>query len=153
MWIVELRPDQDAFKEAVHLFDAYRVHYGETSDPDRVGSWLSEQLTSGRLNLAAAVTDTIRVAGLITSATHPASLRLDVFVHIQDLYVSPDSRRSGVATALLNHVLTRAKAAGALRVSLRTEEDNEAALALYRSAGFKPVAGLTALSHPLTDQP
>ncbi|MEU4693384.1 GNAT family N-acetyltransferase [Actinoplanes sp. NPDC023714] len=142
MQIVPVTAD---FPGVAALFDDYRAHYGHPYDPERTRAWLAEQLTTGRLEMAAATRDGT-LHGLITSAVQPASLLLGVLVHVQDLFVKPDSRRAGVAHALLDHVIARAKTAGAVRVSLRTEDDNEAALALYTARGFTRVPGLTALS-------
>jgi ribosomal protein S18 acetylase RimI-like enzyme len=149
MLIVTVRPEQDEFVAAAGVFDDYRVHYGQAADPERTRAWLSGQLASGRLEMAVAVRDG-ELAGMITSAVQPASLRLGVFVHVQDLFVKPEARRAGVAHALLDHVIAGAKAAGALRVSLRTEDDNRPALELYTAAGFEPVTGLTPLSLPIS---
>ncbi len=50
------------------------------------------------------------------------------------------------AAALVTAVRAAALAAGATRLSLVTEPDNEAALSLYGRLGFAPVEGLTSLS-------
>jgi GNAT superfamily N-acetyltransferase len=123
------------------LFDEYRAHYGETPFPARTTAWLDDQLTAGRLT---AFLDDPR--GFITVTIQPASLRLSTAWMIRDLYVDPAYRRRGVARALLTHVITAARSAGALRVSLQTETDNAAALALYASLGFERVTGLELLS-------
>ena len=65
---------------------------------------------------------------------------------IRDLYVAPRHRRTGIANALLQHIIHNARVAGALRVSLQTETDNVSALKLYTTIGFKPVAGLELLN-------
>jgi ribosomal protein S18 acetylase RimI-like enzyme len=55
---------------------------------------------------------------------------------LEDLYVTPAARRSGLASALIELTLERARERGCRRVELDVTEDNEAALALYREAGF-----------------
>ena len=128
------------------LFDEYHAHYGEPS-PGAL-PWLTEQVTAGRLAVAAHL-DGDSARGLITTVVLPASLTLGTFWQIRDLYVAPAARRGGVARALLRHVVAAARAADARRVSLQTEPDNTAALALYAEVGFRPVDGLTVLSLPL----
>jgi ribosomal protein S18 acetylase RimI-like enzyme len=70
---------------------------------------------------------------------------------IRDLYVAPQCRRSGIARALLQHILDYARATGAYRVSLHTEAGNTPALRLYTAAGFQPVGGLELLNLTLAD--
>ncbi|MFI2714281.1 GNAT family N-acetyltransferase [Micromonospora sp. NPDC018662] len=75
---------------------------------------------------------------------------------MRDLYVAPHHRRSGIANALLQHIIHHARAAGARRVSLQTETDNVPALTLYTDAGFQPVTGLELLNlnlHPTSQDP
>ncbi|HVE68975.1 MAG TPA: GNAT family N-acetyltransferase [Solirubrobacteraceae bacterium] len=50
--------------------------------------------------------------------------------------VGPAARRSGAGRALVDLTLARARERGARRVELDVTEDNEAALELYRGAGF-----------------
>ena len=57
-------------------------------------------------------------------------------VHLLDLAVDPDARRRGVARALVGRVLTYARENQARLVLLEVRQSNDAARALYRSAGF-----------------
>lgn len=84
------------------------------------------------------------------SVQHPADDRLRGLVlttalqrdtaHIAQLAVDPAYRRRGLARALLEEASRRAGAAGRWRVTLLVANDNTAALDLYASLGFEPVA-------------
>ena len=130
------------------IFDLYRSHYGETIDPGRSASWLAHQLEAGRLNAFVAEDDST-VVGFVTSVQIPASLRLGHYWQIRDLFVLPGHRREGIALSLLDAVRSAAEVSGALRLALQTEEENGAALNLYRSAGYVPVTGYRSLIRPL----
>jgi len=52
------------------------------------------------------------------------------------MWVDPDHRRSGVARALVDAVVDRARAAGKLRVLLHVVADNASAKSLYEGLGF-----------------
>lgn len=65
--------------------------------------------------------------------------RLDsVQGELKSMRTHPDHLRQGVAAALLEHVITEARAAGLTRLSLETGSGDafEPALALYRRRGF-----------------
>ena len=145
MDITTVAAGDEWFGPAAALFDDYRAHYGQPAEPERTRAWLADQLTAGRLEMTVAGRDG-GTAGMITTLVQPASLRLGTFWSVRDLFVAPEHRRGGVAHALLDHVAGRARAAGALRVSLQTETGNGPAHALYASRGFRPVAGLDLLS-------
>ena len=147
--IVAVTPSDDAFGRAAALFDEYRSHYGFPPSPRDTRTWLSDQLTHARLTMTCAAAADGRLSGFLTVAPLPASLVLCSFWAVRDLYVAPAHRRSGVARALLEHTVAAARAAGAQRLSLQTETDNAAALALYADFGFRPVDGLPQLSLPL----
>jgi [ribosomal protein S18]-alanine N-acetyltransferase len=57
-------------------------------------------------------------------------------VHILNLAVHPDARRSGTGRALVERVIGDAVTHAAASVSLEVRRGNEAAEALYRSMGF-----------------
>ncbi|MEV0403761.1 GNAT family N-acetyltransferase [Actinoallomurus sp. NPDC050550] len=148
--IVRSATAQDsALDEIGDLFNDYRAHYGHPGSSEATRRWLRDQLTERRLQLAVAVVGG-RGAGFITTTVVPASQTLRTFWLIRDLYVSPEHRRSGVARALLQHVIEAARADGAHRLSLQTETANTAALRLYASAGFESVTGLQLLNLKLT---
>jgi ribosomal-protein-alanine N-acetyltransferase len=62
-------------------------------------------------------------------------------LHINNLAVRPEARRSGVATALLGHVLREGAAMGARRATLEVRQSNDPARLLYERFGFS-VAGI-----------
>lgn len=93
--------------------------------------------------------DDSTVVGFVTSVRIPASLRLGHYWQIRDLFVLPGHRREGIALSLLDAVRSAADVSGALRLALQTEEENEAAMNLYRSAGYVPVTGYRSLILPL----
>jgi ribosomal-protein-alanine N-acetyltransferase len=61
-------------------------------------------------------------------------------LHINNLAVLPDFRRSGVATVLLTRVLKEGAADGAQRASLEVRRSNDAARQLYERFGFSVAA-------------
>jgi ribosomal protein S18 acetylase RimI-like enzyme len=146
-----MRCDTDeTLAAASDLFNDYRHHYGERPDrDDRTLAWLTEMVRSRMLTVYTAYVDSTEGAppiGLATGHEVPASLAMGRFWQLRDLYVLPGSRRQGAAAALVGAVREAALAAGATRLSLVTEPDNQAALGLYRSLGFSPVEGLASLS-------
>ena len=73
-------------------------------------------------------------------------------VHINTLAVEEGERRQGIATALLEHVLTDLVAAGATHATLEVRRSNAAALRLYERLGFAVAAVRSRYySHPEED--
>jgi ribosomal protein S18 acetylase RimI-like enzyme len=143
-------PDDAGWDAHVALFAAYRVHYGHQPDPPGCDTWLREQLDAGRYRCYLALRRSDgRAAGMANVVVSPASLALSVYWQLRDLYVAPEHRRHGAGRALVDTVVTDARAAGAARVSLQTEVGNDRAVALYRGAGFEVVDELTLLNRTL----
>lgn len=57
-------------------------------------------------------------------------------VYLEELYVVPARRGEGIGRALLDAAMATAREGGADRIDLNTAETDEAARALYESAGF-----------------
>ena len=56
--------------------------------------------------------------------------------HVEDVFVRAEARGTGVGRALVAAAIERARERGCRRLELDTAEQNEPALALYRSLGF-----------------
>ena len=145
MTVAPITPSHRAFGAVAALFDDYRAHYGRPPSPQATHEWLDGQLAQQRMTIAAAI-QADHACGFITTAVMPALLMLGTAWSIRDLYVAPEHRRSGIARALLQYVISSARATGVHRVSLQTETGNVPALALYTAAGFELVTGLELLN-------
>lgn len=110
--------DDDIMDEAT----SYRAELVERSD---VGVWVAED--AGEL---------VGMATVEHQESPPIFARGDT-AHIHELYVSPDSRGTGLATELLNRVERWAEDRACEFLSLDVNENNERALAFYREHEFE----------------
>jgi GNAT superfamily N-acetyltransferase len=80
--------------------------------------------------------------GLVRSAEGPIAIGLGVaegpWLGIFGMVTVPEARRRGAATAILRALAAWGAERGASRAYLQVERENEAARALYASAGFVP---------------
>ncbi|NQX35186.1 GNAT family N-acetyltransferase [Herbiconiux sp. VKM Ac-2851] len=124
------------------LFDAYRVFYALPSDPAAARAWLEQRMRTG--------TSTVLVAhrpdpdgpggpALGFSQLYPSfcSLELAPIVVLYDLFVTPDARGAGVASALLEAAREFSEASGAARLELSTAHTNVTAQRLYEARGWR----------------
>jgi len=77
-----------------------------------------------------------RIAGICTGQTVISTAMGGPSVWVEDVVVHPDFRRRGVATELLAFLDNWAETRGARRQQLLIDNDNDSALAFYRSAGW-----------------
>lgn len=56
---------------------------------------------------------------------------------LEDLYVREEARGAGLGRAIVEACFERARERGCKRIELDVNEDNEAAIALYRACGFE----------------
>ncbi len=120
----------------VPLFDGYRQFYGQPCERDRVREFLNERLTQGDsvLFIAEAAGRAVGFTQLYPSFSSVSMARIFI---LNDLFVVPEARRSGVARLLLDAAVRHGREAGAIRLSLSTALTNTAAQALYASAGWE----------------
>ena len=62
--------------------------------------------------------------------------RLPFEAELQAITVAPQARRQGIASALLAHGIAQARAWNSERLLLEVRASNQAAIAVYRRAGF-----------------
>lgn len=117
------------------LFDAYRQFYKQASDLLGARAFLAERLDRQEsvAFLAMEEDEAVGFTQLYPSFTSAGMARIFV---LNDLYVRPEFRGRGVATALLQHASAYAREAGAVRLTLSTERANAAAQALYERLGW-----------------
>lgn len=117
------------------LFDAYRQFYGQPSDVPRARAWLRERLRFGE-SVVLVAGRAGALAGFTQLYPLYSSVRTARTWILNDLYVAPNARRTGLGRALLDAAAAFAREDGAAAVSLETSRDNAAARALYRAAGW-----------------
>ncbi|MEA5391286.1 GNAT family N-acetyltransferase [Cyanobium gracile UHCC 0139] len=120
----------------VPLFDGYRQFYGQPSGPADVRAFLHQRLTQGDSVLFIAAADG-RAVGFTQLYPSFSSVSMARIFILNDLFVLPEARRSGVARLLLDAAVRHGREAGAIRLSLSTALTNTAAQALYASAGWE----------------
>ena len=143
------RATLDDLDAVAPLFDAYREFYGLPGDADD-GSGTRSASAAARAYLAERMTrdeSVVLVATVEPGASAPlagftqlypsfCSLELAPIFVLYDLFVHPDARGRGVATALLDAARQLGIEAGAARLELSTEHSNSTAQRLYQSLGW-----------------
>ena len=118
------------------LFDGYRRFYGRPADVAAAQTFLRERFDRGEsvIFLAHAAGEPAGFTQLYPSFSSVSLAR--VFI-LNDLFVVPERRRTGVGSQLLRAATEHARALGAVRVSLNTDIQNTSAQAVYEARGWK----------------
>lgn len=144
-------PSRGEIEALAAAFDRYREHYDEPAAGSSSERWLEHYLSAGRLR-AFVAEDGGEIVGFAATMEVPASIRLSHFWHVRDVFVLPTHRRRGIARALLACVKAAAVDAGALRLVLQTEDDNDTAIRLYEDSGFTVIRGYCSLTLELVPE-
>ncbi|WP_037306900.1 GNAT family N-acetyltransferase [Amycolatopsis orientalis] len=67
-------------------------------------------------------------------------------LYLQDVITHPEHRRTGITTALLNHIRDRGRTLGARRLYLTSEPDNSTAHTTWTRLGFTNITGDTTIN-------
>lgn len=120
----------------VRLFDDYRQFYGQPTDVTGAKKFLNARISLDEsvILLARRGDRAVGFVQLYPSFSSVAMRRIWV---LNDLYVSPDGRRAGVATALLDAACDHGTATGAVRLELATAKNNDVARKLYARNGWQ----------------
>ena len=118
------------------LFDAYRSFYGQASDLERARDFLCARLSNQQSVLLVAE-ERASLLGFAQLYPSFSSVRASRVWILNDLFVTHDARRRGVARALADAAIDFARSDGAIRVELETMPDNNAARALYEVSGWQ----------------
>lgn len=151
--------------EVVPLFDAYRAFYGAAASPVATRDFLAARVSRGESVLLVASSlpcgaelPASPAKGTMVGFAHLypsfSSVSLRRVTVLNDLFVSPEWRRAGIARQLIAFTASFAGGIGALRVELATQLLNVPARQLYQSLGFAPDVEFIHMNLPLpsTDQ-
>lgn len=133
--IVQATQDAD-IRLVAPLFDQYRVFYGRSSDLDGSYSFLRERWIARESVLFVAMDATQAALGFVQLYPLFLSDRMRRFWLLNDLYVRPESRRNGIARALMQRAEQHAIETGSAGLALSTAVDNAKAQPLYESMGY-----------------
>lgn len=127
----------------VPLFDGYRTFYKQPSDLQVARTFLQGHFDR-KSSVIFLATDDREDKGLGFTQLYPlySSVSARHTWVLNDLYVSPDARRQGVAKGLMDEARTFAKEDGALQLLLETASDNKDAQALYEKLGWVKEEGI-----------
>ncbi|HET9836346.1 MAG TPA: GNAT family N-acetyltransferase [Rhodanobacteraceae bacterium] len=118
------------------LFDGYRVFYGKPSDPALARAFLQERLSNDESVIFLARDAEGSALGFTQLYPCFSSVSARRLWILNDLFISPDARRCGVARALLEQAREHGMETGVVRLTLQTAHDNAQAQALYESLGW-----------------
>src|SRR5271168_4002752 len=123
--------------ELAGLFDAYRVFYKAVSMPAESEAFVRGLIAHGntRFFLAREAKGSLAL-GFVHLMPSINTVAMRPIWLLEDLYVAPNGRRRGVATALMQHAETFARETGAERLTLATAHDNRRAQSLYKRLGY-----------------
>ena len=135
MTVRSARPED--LGEIARLFDAYRGFYHQPSDRVAAERFLRERFARGDSFIFVAERASGGLAGFTQLYPSLSSVSLARIFVLNDLFVDPDARRSGIGRALLEAAHDFARKQGAVRVTLETARDNTSAQRLYEGLGYE----------------
>ena len=114
---------QEDLKELSLLFDAYRVFYRQTSNSDGATNFIRDRLTSQGSKIFVAA-DEHKLFGFVQLYPQFSSTRLKRTWLLNDLFVSPESRRQQLGVRLIERAKVLAFATNSVGLMLETEKTN-----------------------------
>lgn len=133
----------------VPLFDGYRAFYEQPVDSMRSRAFLDARLSRDESVVFLARLEDGTAAGFTQLYPFFSSVRTARVWVLNDLFVAPEARRHGVASALLDAATAFARDEGAIWLELETTSDNTSAQKLYRDAGWSLYDGTLRFHLPL----
>ena len=130
-----VRAELDDLDTLVPLFDAYRRFYGQESDVAGARAFLADRFKRGESVIFLAVVDGA-IVGFTQLYPTFSSVSMKRLWVLNDLFVTPDARKSGAGRALLERAERWAAETGAKGLALSTQITNLTAQRLYEACGW-----------------
>ena len=118
------------------LFDQYLVFYKKPSDIEKHKTYLKERLENNEAIIFMAFDDQNNAIGFALNYITFSSLLLKKIVILNDLFVNPSIRKTGMGRKLIEETKKLAQEIDAPIIRLRTAKNNFTAQNLYHKMGF-----------------
>lgn len=121
----------------VPVFDAYRQFYEQPSDEAGALAYLTERLAAADCFGGVAVDENAEAAGFGLVYPTFSSVRMKPVWVLNDFFVVPSERSSGLASRLMVRLFALAEERAIGQISLITHQSNDRAQAHYKKMGWK----------------
>jgi GNAT superfamily N-acetyltransferase len=118
------------------LFDGYRVFYHKDSDVQAAGDFLSQRIRNKDAVLFVAEDASKQLAGFVQLYPLFSSTRMKRLWLLNDLFVAPAFRGTGISIALIEKAKTLCIESGSCGMLLETAKSNVPGNQLYPKTGF-----------------
>lgn len=147
--MIEIRPADVVDLEALlPLVRGYREFYRQVHDAFGERITMEAHLREKRSAVFIAW-DGERAAGFAQIFEAWSTVLLAPMLILEDLFVEPEARGSGIARALVDAAMSYAREAGAAGMFLETAVDNERAQEVYERAGWQRERAFVKFNAPL----
>jgi len=137
---LRIRPAGPSDRDVVHgLLTAQMVEHRLPAEPERIERGLDAAFRPGSPAWLFLAERDGQAVGVFLANQIVSVEKGGETLWIEELYVTPGARRTGVARALLAHALDEARRRGLRAFDLEVVPTQAAALALYRALGFVDV--------------
>lgn len=135
---ITVRPARPTdLEDLADLFDQYRQFYAQAPDAAKARRFIHDRLVRGDAVILVAEQADGTLAGFCQLYPGFCSILAEPVQLLSDLYVRPESRRSGAGRALMQAAEAQGAASGRARLDLTTARDNTRAQALYAAQGWQ----------------
>ena len=140
-----ISPSEKFYVHAISVYDlldllplvtAYRVFYEQLPNEERERDFITQNMSQKRSTIFIARNAGGDAVGFVQLFQTFSTVHLGPQFILEDLFVVPRARGSGVASKLLERAIQYAKETGVTGMFLETAMDNEAAQAVYERNGW-----------------
>ncbi|MCC6864935.1 MAG: GNAT family N-acetyltransferase [Ignavibacteria bacterium] len=131
-----IKASNNEIEQTAKLFNDYRVFYDQESDLDGAVKFISERIRNNESAIYVAIDDDNNGLGFVQLYPIFTSVGMRKMWILNDLYVDITARKKGIASKLINRSKDHIKETGAAGMILETQNDNHAAMNLYKKTGW-----------------
>lgn len=135
------KADLKEVKQTAYLFNKYRMFYGQQSDITGAVAFINERIERNESVIFLAVEEQSPI-GFIQLYPIFTSVGMKRKWLLNDLYVTEEFRRKGIAKALMMKAKEHAINTQAAGILLETGKENTGAQALYEGLGYQKENGV-----------